>query len=205
MRHCLRLSNTADKGLAIFTLPSSLPYTCAHLPSLHPPHIIMSHLVISASSLHVIMIVMMLVTTESLKISTIPLSLSSVALNILLELIIALPTYLDLLYWSLSQPLILPQSCKSPRKFYQCHLLEWLFPGALWPASIWTGCFLHLAHSCLPGIFLCRDLGTSHPWPLVLESLLPRSYIFLSRFLPCFGGADPLAASWERGEGSTFF
>lgn len=53
----------------------------------------MSYLVISTFGLHIIMTVMMLVTTESLKITMIPLSLSSVALNIQLELIIALPIY----------------------------------------------------------------------------------------------------------------
>ena len=40
-------SNMVDKDLALLTLPSSLPHTCAHFPFPHPPNIVMPYWIIS--------------------------------------------------------------------------------------------------------------------------------------------------------------
>lgn len=93
VRYYLLTFQHGKQGLALFTPPSSLPYTSAHFPLPHPPNIVMSYFVRSTFSLHIAMTMFMLFTSESLNITMggCFFALSAVAFYFLPELITASP------------------------------------------------------------------------------------------------------------------
>ena len=189
-----------DKDLALLTLPSSLPHTCAHFPFRHPPNIVMPYWIISTLFSQYYGCVHIVHNWSHLKSPW----LCSPFLHSFLystEVLNWRPSPFTWLYlWFLSQvqPLILSKFClphsivsntiPSVSSYWQN--LSW----SLWSASIRTGCF--------PARLIAVHLGISFSTVSVIPIPCPHnpvswiSSLTLSRLPPLFWWSISFSSFW---------